>query len=132
MAKRTSPIKTQHMPPIWKFGIGERLTPPSTQSSQSAETRSAWRAMENAWWEINTPLGFPVVPLVYICTTICSGLRGHGCTGAVWHNKVRSPVGLWSSTSRNAGGALSPATAARASSTMPLSHSSKRDRESSS
>ena len=65
MAPCESPRNVQPIPPMWNIGSGVRLT--DAASKRQAGTLSVAAARLRC--VVSTPLGTPVVPDVYICTT---------------------------------------------------------------
>ena len=57
------------MPPMWNMGSGVRLTVSASKPHSGEESTAA----ERLRCVVSTPLGTPVVPDVYICSTVSSG-----------------------------------------------------------
>ena len=74
------------MPPMWNIGSGVRLTVSASKPQRGDVSAAAARLR----CVVRTPLGTPVVPDVYICTTVSpEAPRSPGSTGS-WAATHRS------------------------------------------
>ena len=66
MAPFQMPRNVHPMPPMWNIGSGVRLTVSRSKCQSGEESTAADRLR----CVVSTPFGTPVVPDVYICTTV--------------------------------------------------------------